>query len=68
MYPMHIFPRQTLLSRRQKTHMCGRTRADKIGIGAGGDIVVATSRTQVCCTHTHRQNRYRRLQGGQFRE
>ena len=38
MYPMHIFPRQTLLSRRQKTHMCGRTRADKIGVGAGGDI------------------------------
>ena len=30
----------------------GRTRADKIGIGAGGDIVVATSRTQVWCTRT----------------
>jgi len=50
--------------------MCkgGRTRADKIGVGAGGDIVVATSTTQVWCTHTHRQNRYRRLLSGQFCE
>jgi len=31
----------------------GRTRANKIGVGAGGDIVVATSTTQVWCTHTH---------------
>jgi glycerol-3-phosphate acyltransferase PlsY len=29
----------------------GRTRADKIGVGAGVDIVVATSTTQVWCTH-----------------
>ena len=30
----------------------GRTRADKIGVGAGDDIGVATSKTQVWCTHT----------------
>ena len=29
----------------------GRTRTDKIGVGAGVDIVVATSTTQVSCTH-----------------
>jgi len=30
----------------------GRKLADKIGVGTGGDIVVATSTTQVWCTHT----------------
>ena len=29
-----------------------RRLTDKIGVGAGGDIVVATSTTQVWCTHT----------------
>ena len=37
----------------------GRTRLCKIGVGAGDDIVVATSTTKVWCSHTHRQNRYR---------
>jgi len=29
----------------------GRTRTDKIGVGAGTDIVFPTSKTQVCRTH-----------------
>jgi len=29
----------------------GRTRTDKIVVGAGVDIVVAASATQVWCTH-----------------
>ena len=29
----------------------GRTRTDKIGVGAGTDIVFPTSKTHVCRTH-----------------
>jgi hypothetical protein len=45
----------------------GCTRTDKIGVGAGVDTVVATLQPR-SGVHTYRQNRYRRLQGGQFRE
>jgi len=29
----------------------GRTCTDKMGVGAGTDIVFSTSKTHVCCTH-----------------
>jgi len=51
------------------TEESGRaTRTDKIGVCAGTDIVFPTSKTPRSAVHTDRQNRYRRLQGGQFRE
>jgi len=50
MYKLNSFKTMHYL----QLHNCkgGRTRADKIGVGAGGDIVVATSTTQVWCKHT----------------
>jgi hypothetical protein len=38
-------------TRHSSSSVGGRTRTDKIGVGAGVDIVVATSTTQVWCTH-----------------
>jgi hypothetical protein len=64
----HITPETVLRNSLDITHTYmslvtskgGRTRTNKISVGAGVDILVANSTTQVWCTHTHRQNRYRR--------
>ena len=45
----------------------GRTRTDKIGVGAGVDTLLPPVQPR-SGVDTYRQNRYRGLQGGQFRE